>query len=101
MKTSGARSSRRFSGCAPFSPISNDSGRSLSLRLLVGCLNHLPTAEQVIDRAQAGLFHLIDLRLHSFAIINRELAQHGVCSASLLEDGLFDLLQTFIAILDL
>src|SRR5215470_7316664 len=68
---------------------------------LFGCLDHSPVAEQVIDRAQTDLFYLINLRLGSLAVINRELAQHVVDRARLFEDGLFDLFQTVIAIFDL
>ena len=42
--------------------------------LIIGRLDYLSAAEQVVDCPEANIFNLINLRLHSFAVINRELA---------------------------
>src|SRR5262249_4504747 len=42
--------------------------------LIIGRLDYLSAAEQVVDWSEAYIFILINRRLHSFAVINRELA---------------------------
>src|SRR5215475_630165 len=100
-KTSNNRSNNLSNCCAQLRLIGNKDHRDRLHLPLIRCFNHIPATEQVVDGAQANLFHLGDLRTHFLAIIDWKLAHHRIDSARLFEDGLLDLFQAVVAVLGL